>query len=228
MPISQDSTDFIMENYLQNDRQWFKDNRDKYKTLVEDPMLELAEKLLPALLKIDPLITSDPKRCISRIWKDMRLNRSGIYFRDHMWLVFRRGKGMVYPSFFFEYSSEGFRYGIGYYCAPKGVMDTLRDWVLSDNRLYLDADEALKAATHCELRGDMYKRIKFPDAPPEKQSWLQRKSMYVSREIRGSKLLFSENLHKTLNKDFINLAPVYMLFLQAHLTSEVDTDGKIL
>ena len=222
MPISQATTEFLVENYLQNDRQWFKDNRDKYKALVEDPMIELAEKLLPDLLKIDPLITSDPKRCISRIWKDMRLNRSGMYFRDHMWLVFRRGKGMVYPSFFFEYSSEGFRYGIGYYSAPKGVMDTLRSWVLSDNKLYLDAKEALKSASRCELRGDMYKRMKFPDAPPEKQEWLQRKSMYVSRELAGSDLLFSEKLSSTLKRDFTKLAPVYMLFLQAHLTSETD------
>lgn len=221
MPISQLSIDFLFNNFLQNSREWFKENRDTYKALVEKPMLDLAEEILPTILKIDPLITSEPKRCLSRIWLDMRINRSGMYFRDHMWLVFRRGKGMQHPSYYFEFSPQGYRYGVGYYSTPSTVMETLRQWVLNGDKRYIAAQESLDSLPSFHLQGDEYKRKKYPDAPPKKQEWLNRKALYISRDETDPKLLFSDQLGTVLIHDFLALAPVYQLFLEAHMTTEI-------
>ena len=221
MNISQETIDFLVENHIQNSREWYKENRHKYKELVEKPLLDLTEKIMPAILKIDPSITSNPKLCLSRLWLDMRLNRSGLYFRDHMWLKFRREKGMVYPSFFFEFGPDGYRYGVGYYSAASNVMTTMRKWILHDDERYLKAQKAMDELPDFTVQGDLYKRNKFPDASPKKQNWLNRKSIFIAKDSTNPKLLFSENLGKTLSKDFTKLAPVYLMFLSSHLENLV-------
>lgn len=217
MPISKESVEFLFENNIRNSRAWFRENRGRYKALVETPMLELAEQLMPTLLDIDPLITSEPKRCLSRIWRDMRINRSGMFFRDNMWLSFRREKGTAYPAYYFDLSPQGFEYGVGYYIMPTDVRNTVHKWVLENDRRFLDAKAALGALPQFKVIGEEFKRKKYPDAAPEQQAWLNRKNLSVIAESKDADLLFSDRLGDMLADAFEKLAPVYRLLLDAHL-----------
>ncbi len=217
MTLSEQSLDFLTENLLQNSRPWFQQNKARYKILVEEPLLALSMTLSKTALEIDPLITVAPRKTLSRIWRDMRYAKDPYIFRDVMWLIFRRGKGMEYPAFFFELSPRGFRYGVGYYSAPGGVMETIRTWVLRDDQRYLAAQNALDALPDFHLVGKEYKRPRYPQQSKEKQLWLERKSLAVIHEETDCALLFSSDLSSTLAKTFLALKPMYELFLAAHL-----------
>ena len=219
MSFSADTLDFLAENRIVNSRDWYQENKPRYKASIEAPMLALAEALAPTFEMIDPLMTLAPKRTISRIWKDMRYSKDPYLFRDVMWLVFRRGKGMEYPAFFFEFSPRGYRYGVGYYNAPGEVMGRIRHWILSDDKRYLEARAAVEALPEFDLEGDRYKRSRHPDAPADKQDWLDRKNLVAICRIDSLDGLFAENLHETLAPAFLKLAPLYRLFLAAHLES---------
>lgn len=210
MPITPETLAFLGENRLRNNRDWFHENKPLYRTLVQEPLLELSAQIGPIVHKIDPLITTEPKRTLSRLWRDVRFSKDPSLFREEVWLVFRRGKGMEYPSFFFEFSPLICRYGVGYYSAPTPVMQTVRRWVLEKDKRFLAAQKAYKSLPGFVIEGDEYKRNKYPDAPPEEQPWLNRKNIVVLRNESDAQILFSTAFQK--------LAPIYQMLLEAHLT----------
>lgn len=218
MPISQQTLAFLGENRLRDSREWFAENRQQYKTLVEEPLLALSAQVGPTAAQIDPLITTEPRRTLSRIWRDQRFSKDHAVFREVMWLVFRRGKGMEYPAFFFEFSPTAYRYGVGYYAAPPAVMETIRRWVLGGDKRFLRAQKAIESLPGFVLEGDAYKRPRYPDAPPDLQPWLNRKGIVVLHNGTKAETLFSDTLGDTLCDAFLKLAPVYQLFLEAHLS----------
>lgn len=217
MAISEATLRFLTENMLQDSRTWFAEHKERYKALVEEPLLALSARIGPAMLEIDPLITVDPKRTLSRIWRDTRFTKDKTVYREVMWLIFRRGKGMEYPSFFFEFSPAAFRYGIGYYHTPPGVMDVLRKRVLSEDKRYLAAQKAVDDLPGFHVDGDRYKRSRYPDASPTQREWLERKGIAVLHNGSDPALLFSGTLHETLCEAFRGLAPVYRFLLDAHI-----------
>lgn len=218
MPITPETLTFLGENCLHNSRDWFAENKPRYKTLVEEPLLALSRQIAPIALEIDPLITSEPKRTLSRVWRDQRFTKDHSLFREEMWLAFRRGKGMEYPSFFFEVSPTAYRYGVGYYAAPPAVMDTVRKWVLSGDQRFLRAQRAFEGLQGFVMEGDEYKRPRYPDAPPALQNWLNRKNIVVLHNGTDAATLFSDTLGDVVCDAFVKLAPVYQLLLEAHLT----------
>lgn len=217
MPIQKETLAFLRENRLRDSRDWFRQNKEAYKALVEAPLLALSSDLGDTLRKIDPSITTEPRRTLSRIWRDTRFSKDKTTFREVMWLVFRRGKGMEYPAFYFEFSPEGYRYGCGYYAVPPRVMEKLRALVLADDARYLAAQRALEALEGFAIGGERFKRPRYPEEPPYKQEWLERKNLYITRNSDDMALLFSDSLAGVLSNAFLTLKPAYRFFLELHL-----------
>ena len=110
MSFTVQALEFISENYMRNDRQWFKDHKADYEKLVLAPFAELLQTLAPVMEKIDPQLICTPK-CVSRIYRDARYVRGGAVFRDSLWCSVRRKKASAYdlvPEFYF-YLPRGLR-----------------------------------------------------------------------------------------------------------------------
>ena len=217
MAITQQTLAFLGENRLRDSRDWFVENRHSYKALVEEPLLKLAEEIGPAIRQIDPLMTTEPRRTLSRIRRDTRFSKDKTTYREAMWLVFRRGKGMEYPAYFFEFSPVSFRYGCGYYAAPPKVMETLRQWVLNGDVRYKRAQKAVDTLPQFCIEGETYKRPRHPNAPPKQREWLERRGISLLCNCKDEELLFSDSLGAALADAYLKMAPVYQLFLEAHL-----------
>ena len=54
MPFSQESLDFLTDNYFFNSREWYRAHREDYLRLVQEPMAELVSALAPKMLSVDP------------------------------------------------------------------------------------------------------------------------------------------------------------------------------
>ena len=216
MTITPEALDFLVENRMRNDRPWFNEHKPRYKALVEAPLLALSEAVIPTLAEIDPLMVLEPRRALSRIWRDTRFAKDKTLFRDVCWLAFKRGKGMVAPAFFFELTPLGYRWGCGYYDTPPRVAEQLRAWVLVDDIRWLAAHEALTSIPGCTLIGERYKRPKFIDRPEEKLLWLNQRSFVAGCENLPVEGLFSPDLAGELKAGFTALAPIYHFILSAH------------
>ena len=95
-------------------------------------------------------------------------------------------------------------------------MEALREMILAEDRLFLDAFRAVNSCPQVHLAGEMYNRPKFPDAKPEYQDWLNRKEI-------GVDYTNSEDFAPVLDGTFVpfmlktmrQLAPLYRLLLAA-------------
>lgn len=208
--------EFIHENHLRNDREWFKQHKQEYQQFVLEPFAELLQTLAPVVRQIDNELVCDPK-CVSRIYRDARYIKGGSIFRDSLWCSIRRKKNNVYdllPEFYFYVSLDGFGYGCGYYRTSTAAMEKLRQMAIEGDKTFKAAKRALDKQKRFCLSGDVYKKNHFPDQKPELWEWLNRRSVCVSYDSADSGELFDVGLFERVAKDMQMIAPVYRLYVK--------------
>ena len=216
MPFSRESQDLLFEVWSRNDRAWYHENKGQIKTYIQEPFIQLVRDLQPVMLEIDPLMDCSEKR-IARVYRDARVIGSGPFFRDHIWCTMGRGKAVMYgfPSWFFELSADGFRYGMGYYIPAKETLEAVRSLILAEDKAFKKAFTAHKRQKTFDLVGESYKRNHFPDAPEKYWDWLNRKTFCWIRESQDEALLYSGSLAQTVAEGFQELAPIYHFLIKA-------------
>ena len=150
MAFSQRTLEFLVENRLQNSKAWFDEHKEEYRLLVLEPMIQLTAALGPTVLDIDPQLIVDPRqgRSISRVRRDNRFTRDKSLYREVMWCVFLRDKKLWEgpPAFYFEIRPDRFDFGCGYYQAGANTMAAIREMILRNDPVYLEARKAWKEA----------------------------------------------------------------------------------
>lgn len=217
MPFSQQSIDFLFENRLHDSKAWFTEHKADYESLVKQPMAQLVLDLAPTMMKIDKYIICDPKK-ISRIYRDARMHPDSI-FRDHIWYSFGRPRDARNPApeFYFSIGAGGMSFGCGYYCARPAVMQAVRELILADDDSFKAAFLAVKKQKSFQLFGEPYKRNRYPDQPPEKCDWLNRRGLGLSGELTDPEIMFTDKLSKHVAREFKKIAPVYDLYMKAEM-----------
>ena len=89
MPISEKTLEFLWENRIKNNRDWYMEHKKEFQEFVLQPMIELVEKLEKPLHKIDPLLIIVPKvgKSISRVNRDIRFSKDKTLYRDRKSVV---------------------------------------------------------------------------------------------------------------------------------------------
>ena len=222
MAFSAQMLDFLTENVLHNDREWYKEHREDCRRLVDRPLADFAARVNGYIVKTDPLID---KVHISRIFRDARILRGRPFFRENMWVSFGREKDLYksLPAFYFDISPNGAEYGCGYYVPPADAMNNMRMMIKAGNPQYIKAKECLSRCPSFSLYGDMYKKSKFPDSPEEDRQWLDRKTIGVFARSEDWELIFSEDYADFVGKELSGLADFYTFILGAALMSLKDS-----
>lgn len=161
--FNQKSLLFIQEVRQQNSKDWFEEHRPIYDEHLVQPFRLLVEALSSTMLLIDDSFVTQPAigKTISRINRDTRFSHDKSRYRSRLWLTFKRPSKdwKESPAYFFEISPDMYRYGLGYYCAPKQKMDSFRALIDQDLK-------AFKSVTNCckppfELVGEVYNTHTF-------------------------------------------------------------------
>lgn len=90
--IKQTSLDFLKKLKKNNSREWLEQNRGLYENYRCD-ILQLTENLLKELSKIDPAISQanlDPKKCLTRINRDLRFSKDKTPYKNYVLIVFNK------------------------------------------------------------------------------------------------------------------------------------------
>lgn len=216
MPFSQQTIDFLFENRLHDSKAWFSEHKGDYTRFVVEPFAEIVNALAPTMAKIDPEIICDPKK-LSRIYRDARYARDSV-FRDEMWFTFARKRADAYvghPGFYFAVGVNGMSYGCGYYCADSVVKEAVRGMILADDECFKKAFSAYNKQKKFTFYGELYKKNHFPDQPPEKCEWLNRKEYGVNYFSNDPEEMFSEKLAENVARDFTEISPLYDFYVRA-------------
>ena len=209
--FSRETTDFLFENCLHNDKVWFNEHKQRYNDHVIAPLTSLAEALTPTLLDIDAQL----KGSVARIWRDARYAKDNALFRDTMWCMFIRQKNMGLPEFFFVISPDRFLYGGGYYSAGTASMERVRRLILANDKDFQAALAAYESQDTFALEGEIYKRSRHPDTSEKLRHWLDRKTICFVHNSSDFDLLFSSELAATIAAGYKTLAPMYHFLMKA-------------
>ena len=215
--FSAEGIDLLQLNRLQNSKEFYEAHKDEIKRLVITPFHELIEALTPMMVEIDPLFVVTPSRMVSRVRRDTRYTKDKTLYRANMWMFFRRPRRQheSVPCYYFEIHPEFWGFGC-WGSWDRGEMEALRQMILAEDKLFLEAYQAVQSCPEVTLAGEMYKRPKFPDAKPEYQTWLNRKEIGVDfREYNDFAPLLDGSFLPAMADTMRRLAPFYRFLLAA-------------
>lgn len=208
--------EFIAENHWRGDKEWFAAHKSEYKKFVQDPLTGLSNTLAPTVESIDGALITDPRSTVSRIYRDMRFAKGGSPYREMLWISFRHDKKAYpcSPEFYFVFSPRKLFYGCGYYSAKADSMAEVRKLIVGGHKKFQAARAVLEENSDFALDGDMYKKSRHSEYPPELQNWLDRKTVCCSCRPPIEQL-FSADLAENVRSAFIRMKPVYDLLMYA-------------
>lgn len=201
---------FLLDIRFNNNREWFQANKDIFLREVKQPLYALAAELGPVAQGIDSQMETRPERTVSRIYRDARRVRGGDFYRDAMWISFKRNSPWEKSpfSYFIYVNPEEYGWGCGFWNAPPDFMQKLR----------LHIDGSMPRFTRIaksgilddfELTGEDYKRAKKTIDQPQVARFYNKKywSLEVNRRVDSA--AFLPDLACEIARDMQKLAPVY-------------------
>ncbi len=204
--------EFLRQLGNNNDRGWFAEHKAEYHNLVFEPMLDLVCDLSETMAGIDPgiEIMPNPKKVISRIYRDTRFSHDKSPYRTNVWVAFHRPatEWQDAPGFYFEITPEKYEYGMGFYRASKATMDRFRKSLNERPDRFRQAIQTGKVLDLFTLEGERYKRPS-PAAHGDLQSWFEFKSFYLYAGCAHDRILRSSRLTDRLRDGYEVLCPLY-------------------
>ena len=100
-----------------------------------------------------PAVRHRASRMVSRVRRDTRYTKDKTLYRANMWLFFRRARREreSVPAYYFELHPEYWAFGC-WGAWGRGELEALREMILAEDRLFLDAFRAVNSCRRCTLR----------------------------------------------------------------------------
>lgn len=218
MAFTEETAEFLVVNRLTDSKLWFHEHKEDYLRLVKNPLTALCEALAPCIAEIDPMLVTQPSRCISRIYRDTRFSHDKTIFRDHMWISFDRDHKEYpeAPGFYFSIGPGYWHYGCGFYEALPKVLEAVREMILARDPDAVAAMQAYAAQDEFKLYGNKYKRSRFPDESEEMRDWLDRRDLGFGCEREDVSLLENDDdFIPVIEAGYKALVPMYEFMMKA-------------
>lgn len=221
---------FFRQLKAHNNKVWFEAHRADYETYVLQPLRNLVVDLDDFMLTIDPDFEIAPvvNKTISRIYRDTRFSSDKSLFKTAMWIAFHRPSldWKDDPGYFFEISTNFYRYGMGFYSASTQTMAKFRELIDEDPCGTSRLISFYSKQRVFDVEGEKYKRILDKTKPGKIQQWYQWKNLYLMCTRKIEKRLFSSKLVDDLKVDFKLAAPLYHFLHKAKRKASGDRDSS--
>ncbi len=206
---------FFLELRFHNEATFFNAHRDEYERSVREPFYGFIQAMAPAVKQVADDMELRPDKCLARIRRDTRFSKDKTPYRDHLWLLFRRGGEIRDTSvmYWFELAPEHVEWGLGFWGYNRPAMDALRKAIREKPDAVLRAfREARIPEQDLEIYGDRYQRMAVPDGLPQLlQEIYPLKELYIKRTGIPLQMAYSEALVERCSQDILRLKPLYLL-----------------
>jgi len=191
--FTNDYLNFLTELESNNNRDWFNDNKKRFKDNVEAPFKAFLQDLIDVASAAGTRISITPKEAMFRIYKDIRFSKDKTPYKTHMSAIVGEGgrKGMKPNGIYIHSGFDSFGIFAGAYRPQPKQVKLIREAIASDLagfQAILD-DKNFKEKFG-EVQGEEHKRIPKEFAEEyEKQPLLIKKSFYVNRHFDADTIL---------------------------------------
>jgi len=183
--------DFLNELKDNNNREWFNDNKDRYKAALGE-FEEVVGQLIASVGQFDDSVRLlEPKECIFRIYKDIRFSKNKEPYKTNMGAYLARGgRKSRFSGYYAHFEPNGSFVSGGIYMPEPAVLNRVRE----DIDLYYDdliniTNSPSFQKFFPELHGDKLKTTpKGYSKDNPAAEILKHKSLYVYRSLSNSQV----------------------------------------
>lgn len=190
-------TSFFNELAINNQKEWFHANKNRYESEVKKPFEFFLSALIAAIQKEDPSLSISPKDCILRINRDLRFSKDKTPYNLHYSAVVSNGgrKDKSVPGLFLRFMPDEVGIMGGAYVLDKDQLFNLRsDIKKNPTTLKVLIQEESFKAKFGTIQGEESKRmpVEFQEASEKNPLLLKKQFYFVSR--RESTMITSDHL----------------------------------
>lgn len=160
--FTEDFNRFFRELAPNNHKEWFDENRDRYRSSVKEPFEKFIADLVAALSEVDPEINQDPKKCIFRINRDIRFSKDKSPYKlnraAHISKYGKKESGL--PGLYLQLGPEHVYFAGGAYQPDKAQLRAVRYALAEDYAGYAKAVSSPDfTKVYGEVQGEENKRL---------------------------------------------------------------------
>lgn len=206
-----DTPDFLFNLKFCNTASNEKNNLQKYKILISEPLKQLYSELFPVVLDIGSRFDTKPSRCISTPYTDRRFSPS-VPLKEYMYIRFKYADlSDNIPGLYFDMGCEDYSYGLRIYRQTIKGMDGIREKISNRPEKFSDSLNRL-ADKGFSVIGESYKKDKIPEMPDcAAKSLYNRKSFYIGKNAEINKNVFSHMLAEEIKEGFLAVSEILNL-----------------
>jgi uncharacterized protein (TIGR02453 family) len=161
--FSKDAFQFLAELALNNEREWFKANEERYEHAVREPALAFIRAMRPKLTKISPHFMAVDKKVggsLMRIHRDVRFSKDKSPYKTNVGIHFRHESedDVHAPGFYVHVAPDSCFVGIGMWGPEPPALAKIRARIDADPKAWKKAIGAKKFAEAFTRGGDSLKR----------------------------------------------------------------------
>ena len=205
---SPETVDFLWGIRMNNNREWFLENKPSYVKYLYEPTKALAAELFqPFLDKPGDLLK------VSRIYRDARLHHP-LPYKESLWLCIRQdvqwwGEN---PCLFFEINPDGIFYGFALWKPRPATMKQFRRTIAADPGEFLDLVARVEAETGMRITAEEYKHPEKWEDDRLERFYRWKADIGVTVTEPFSEATFGPELAQRVGALFEKLTPLYEYF----------------
>lgn len=216
--FTQDYLNFFAELSENNHKDWFDENRKRYKSTVKDPFTNFVAAVIDKVAAMDPTIALTPRDAIFRINRDIRFAKDKTPYKTNNSAIISRGgrKDKSTPGLYFELSHERVRVYGGVYMCEKNLLYRIREEIAKDTiGLHKALDDKQFKKVYGELHGEKNKVIpkEFKEIGAS-EPLIYNKQFYYFTEMDADMIL-ADDLDEKIIECYRAATPVREFLLRA-------------
>lgn len=189
---------FLTELELNNNRDWFQENKKRYEKFVKEPFAEFATELIKKVQEFDPKLETNLEETLFRINRDIRFSKDKTPYNTIIKAALASGgRKSGNPGYYIGISKDYLHLGGGHFNLDKDELKRIREKIAQNSNKFIEIVRSNNFRSNFgELKGERAKRIdkEFKEIG-EKLREIYLKQFYAMKEIP------LEN-----DKDLLNLA----------------------
>ena len=206
--FSPETIDFLWGIRMNNNREWFTENKKNYVNHLYEPMKALGKELFEPFMDAPGNILK-----VSRIYRDARMHYPQPY-KETLWICIRKDVEWwaEAPCLYFEITPDGASYGFFYYKPGTAALERMRQEWAAHPQQFLTLMQAMEDVTGIPVTAETYKRPKEAPIPELAPYYAWKGCISCCVDVPVGPELFDPNLMETVREFFVKLIPLYEYF----------------
>ena len=219
--FSTDLIKFLKDLKQNNNREWFNDNKQRYRDSIVEPMCDFIAAMNDPLRKISPRFVADPRAnggSMFRIYRDTRFAKDKTPYKGNVGCHFRHqaGKDAHAPGFYLHIEPGNVFFGGGIWMPPNPNLNKIRTAIVESPKKWekVKKNSSIKNRTD-GIGGDGLKRA--PRGYDENHPYiddLKRKSFFAMTNS-SDKLITDQMFMQEVVKTFKAVSPLMEFLTEA-------------